>query len=106
MALNVTEQIAALEEQFNMLKGPGSKAKKRAVRAEIKELEKSLQPAEEETESLAEPEETPEPVFEVAEGWAPATEAEVIVAEKEGLLYGWDPDRGIALILKAKKGEE
>ena len=96
MALNINEQIAALEEQLNLIKGPGSVAKKKAVQAEIDELKASVDKPEEEV-VVDEDEEvvvrTPMPTK-----WVKVTLEQVKQAEKDFKLCGFDPDKMIALI--------
>ena len=105
MALNIDEQIAALEEQLVLVKGKGSAAKKKSIQKEIDELEAANVPDEspEETEPLGESGEVDIPEEEkvkiiVAQGWQSVTMAQVLSAEKAGLLVGFDSDKMIALI--------
>jgi hypothetical protein len=103
MALNIEEQIAVLEEQKSLIKGPGSIAKKAAIDAEIEKLKADNESVDEPDEPVPEgidPEDMPakeqRPL--PTNAWVRVTPEQVSQAEKAGKLCGYDPDQMIALI--------
>ena len=94
MALSRQEQITALEEQIENTKGLGSKERRKALQAELDSL-KAVKPL-----SKAEQD---QPVMDTRvdpTAWVAVTEKEVLQAEADGTLFGYDPDKKLALIRK------
>ena len=92
MVLSVKEQITDLEEQLENTKGPGSKAKKAEINRQLDALKTLKEPVDVDSDELV-PDEKPIPKDYVKVSWE-----EIKTAEKNGTLYGFDPDKMIALI--------
>lgn len=115
MVMSIKEEITALEEQINQTRGAGSKEKKAILQKKIDELKsQSVEVDGEKADSdpVAEKEEkklvhgedgvnldevvidrTPLPT-----NWVKVTTEDVVEAEKNGTLIGFDPKRMLALI--------
>lgn len=108
MVMSIEEEIQSLEQELANVKGTGSKAKKEEIQKKIDELKKSskddavvddspeekskeaVKPGE---EDMIVPDKRPMPTK-----WVKVTEEQVTIAQDEGRLVGFDPDKMIALI--------
>ena len=114
MVMSLKEEITALEEQLENTKGPGSVAKKKEIQAKIKALKKENQaePEEKQPEEKDQGpaisrngpiedeklEQFPGRALPEATEWIKVTLETVKLAEQEGTLMGFDPDKMVALI--------
>jgi len=105
--MSIQDQIVALEAERDNTKGPGSKAKKVDIQAKIDALKAEI--------DAIPPKETPPPpppkkeetdkekslvpkAPVIPEGWIPVTQQKLKDFEKQGVLIGYDPKNGVALI--------
>lgn len=100
MVMSVKEQILSLEEQLANIKGPYSAKRKADIQQQINELKKNDEPEESDNAfSRAQNKVIDTAVdSDIPAGWVVVTQKQVEDFEREGRLFGFDPDRMIALI--------